>query len=300
MISHSLSRIDERGMPYRAILSVLGMMTFFVPLSSFAQSELCPSLTRTLIVGTRGEDVRQLQQFLISKGELPSGYATGYFGTFTEQGVGMWQESNRIIFSRSDPGYGIVGPKTRAAIIARCTQSTGESPRSVVIGPVISSTQSGGSGASFNSVTKCSGNQIPKTACTTFWQGRLSSGGCITSWYCTAVATRYLTSASSTIVAASSTLSATSSSSTSTSTNTNTSSSFNYWCPNGIGDFGYWSATPCPVSDISGTYGSSANVQEGALCAPEGRQEFVACPYMANCPNGGTYLICEGAIWNRF
>ncbi len=284
----------------RAITSVIGLVVFFVPLVSFAQST-CPSLTRSLFVGTRGEDVRQLQQFLISKGELSSDYATGYFGALTEEAVGRWQEGNGVILSRSDQGFGVVGPKTRAAIAARCTKSAISGGG--ISETVIRSVQSAGSDVP--GVTKCSVNLKPKTPCTSYWQGRRGPDGCVTSWYCVAVATRYLISASSTGVIASSTsttTSVTSSASTPPNTNLYTSPSdvFTYWCSNGVGDFGYWSVTPCPISTPGGTYGSSANVQEGTVCGPEGRQEFVACQYMQNCPSGGTYLICENALWKRF
>jgi peptidoglycan hydrolase-like protein with peptidoglycan-binding domain len=72
----------------------------------------CPSLTYTLNVGSvdgsTGGQVSLLQQFL---GIGP----TGYFGPVTQKAVQEWQ-SGRGIAAPGVSGYGIVGPKTRAAI----------------------------------------------------------------------------------------------------------------------------------------------------------------------------------------
>ncbi|HEV3245139.1 MAG TPA: peptidoglycan-binding protein [Candidatus Paceibacterota bacterium] len=82
----------------------------------------CPQIGRVLSVGASGNDVTSLQQFL---GISP---ATGYFGTQTQAAVQQWQSANGII-SYGDPGttgYGVVGPRTAAAIRLACgSGSTG-------------------------------------------------------------------------------------------------------------------------------------------------------------------------------
>lgn len=83
----------------------------------------CPSLTRVLSFGLRGDDVKSLQDFLILEGMLSAESATGYFGPLTEASVKQWQARNNIVSSGDalSSGFGVVGPKTRAAIFARCT-----------------------------------------------------------------------------------------------------------------------------------------------------------------------------------
>jgi len=83
----------------------------------------CPNLSRNLSRGSRGEDVRQLQVFLMYKSRyLEAGNATGYFGSLTEAAVKKFQCENMNLCSGSaaSNGYGAVGPRTRAAIILQC------------------------------------------------------------------------------------------------------------------------------------------------------------------------------------
>jgi peptidoglycan hydrolase-like protein with peptidoglycan-binding domain len=66
----------------------------------------------------RSADVRNLQQLLATKPDLyPECLVTGYFGALTKRAVQRFQFSNHIVSSVSDPGYGIVGPKTRAKLL---------------------------------------------------------------------------------------------------------------------------------------------------------------------------------------
>ncbi len=60
----------------------------------------------------KGENVSYLQKYLISKGFLKEGFATGYFGEMTRLSVVDFQLKNNII-----PASGFVGPKTRAKIL---------------------------------------------------------------------------------------------------------------------------------------------------------------------------------------
>lgn len=68
---------------------------------------------RTLSSGLSGTDVKTLQTQLISRGYL-SASATGYFGPATLAAVKKFQCDNKIVCSGSS--FGIVGPKTQAAL----------------------------------------------------------------------------------------------------------------------------------------------------------------------------------------
>lgn len=68
------------------------------------------TFTRALQVGSRGEDVVNLQKVLKNDGVYPEGLVTGYFGNLTKNAVTAFQVKYKI-----DP-IGIVGPKTRAKL----------------------------------------------------------------------------------------------------------------------------------------------------------------------------------------
>ncbi len=76
------------------------------------------SLVRNLYRGLKGQDVTNLQNFLISKGHLDTGNNTGFFGPLTEAAVKKFQAAQGIVSSGTPltTGYGSVGPKTRARI----------------------------------------------------------------------------------------------------------------------------------------------------------------------------------------
>src|SRR5689334_14651815 len=68
----------------------------------------------TLQVGAKGSSVVALQNQLIAKGYLASGLNTGTFGPATLAAVKKFQCASSIVCSGSS--YGIVGPKTNAAL----------------------------------------------------------------------------------------------------------------------------------------------------------------------------------------
>lgn len=73
----------------------------------------------TLSFGSSGNDVKYLQIFLNSDPSTSignSGQETTYFGSMTKAAVGKFQIKYGLVSGTSDPGYGIVGPKTRAKI----------------------------------------------------------------------------------------------------------------------------------------------------------------------------------------
>ncbi len=82
-----------------------------------------PVFTKTLNTGNTSSDVKRLQQILNSdpdtkiaaSGVGSSGNETEYFGSLTEKAVGKFQEKYGIA-QEGDPGFGYVGPKTRAKL----------------------------------------------------------------------------------------------------------------------------------------------------------------------------------------
>ncbi len=106
----------------RLHLAVIASVIVTAPL--FASADGCPNPTRNLSLGSRGADVVQLQQFLLSQNLLAAGSATGYFGKLTQAAVQRFQRSKGIVSfgTPSTTGYGAVGPKTRA-VFAACGPS---------------------------------------------------------------------------------------------------------------------------------------------------------------------------------
>ncbi len=378
------------------------------PLS--ASADTCPVIGRTLSIGVRGDDVRQLQRFLMNEGELLSDYLTGYFGPLTQAAVGSWQRVRGIVTSdEAGSGWGVVGPRTRAAITATCGGSVPSAP-STGNPPSTATTSS-------NAIAQCRIVLQPAISCATAWQGLRGSNGCVSSWYCavparaatstttvppTSTTTRvsatnappvitnfsgpdtlrigetgtwtvtasdpegqplsysfawgsgsgggsafdqilqaaqaYASSRSGThaytvaggyrvsvtvhdsadntvetartvtVSSAGGSISTSTATSTTGGTGTTTPNTlpYTYWCSSGVGTLGYWSQTPCysgvaqPWATSSNPFGSSSGTAvEGAICAPEGRQEFIACPNMSDCMGGGTYLQCRSGIWRR-
>ncbi len=68
------------------------------------------TFTRSLTVGSRGDDVTCLQNYLTGTGHFTySGGATGYFGSVTQSAVAAWQASNGV-----SPAAGYFGPLSQA------------------------------------------------------------------------------------------------------------------------------------------------------------------------------------------
>ncbi|MDP3735412.1 MAG: peptidoglycan-binding domain-containing protein [bacterium] len=97
-----------------------------LPLATTATATIDCKLTRTLGLGMRdagtGGEVSKLQKFLIKKGQLEAGLATGYFGKLTQAAVRMWQGASGVVSSGSPAttGYGLIGPKSRALLVSQC------------------------------------------------------------------------------------------------------------------------------------------------------------------------------------
>lgn len=77
------------------------------------------AFSRALRRGSRGDDVRLLQEFLSrDRAIYPEGLVTGYFGPLTEAAVQRFQAREDIVSSgdSASTGYGRVGPRTRARV----------------------------------------------------------------------------------------------------------------------------------------------------------------------------------------
>ncbi len=105
----------------QSAIAVAAFFTLLTPVFLSAQTS-CPNLTRNLSLGSRGQDVVQLQNFLISQSFFAAGNNTAYFGRLTRSAVQKWQCKNMNICSGSPAsnGWGSVGPRTRAAIANSC------------------------------------------------------------------------------------------------------------------------------------------------------------------------------------
>jgi chitodextrinase len=75
-------------------------------------------LTRNLYRTIKGDDVKILQNFLISQNLLSVDSNTGFFGPLTEKAVQAFQKAQGIVSSGNfwSTGYGMIGPTTRAKI----------------------------------------------------------------------------------------------------------------------------------------------------------------------------------------
>lgn len=81
-----------------------------------ANASPCSVLGGNLGVGSEGEDVTRLQQFLSKdKSIYPQGLVTGYFGPATEDAVQRWQAAHNVVATGTpaENGFGVIGPRTR-------------------------------------------------------------------------------------------------------------------------------------------------------------------------------------------
>lgn len=86
-----------------------------------SRHRVCSALYRNLALGTRGEDVFALQEFLRTEGYFFAN-ATGYFGPITAQALARWQADHGIA------AVGILGPLTRERIRMWCGGPTPPPP----------------------------------------------------------------------------------------------------------------------------------------------------------------------------
>jgi putative peptidoglycan binding protein len=170
---------------------------------------ICPNLIRTLSLGSTGTDVANLQGFLAQNPLIyPEGTVTAYFGTLTQDAVQRWQSVYGIVSSGSPAttGYGVVGPRTRAAIAASCadhsgTTSTMSSPSSITM----PASQQPLCPVAPEPVTSCLGTWSPitnATGCTIAWQCSVTVPGLVATSTAAAQATTAAATASASACAA--------------------------------------------------------------------------------------------------
>jgi len=98
--------------------------------ASTSVSASCSAVVAPLHPGSSGIAVSQLQSFLARTPSLsPQGLVTGYSGSLTVAAVQAFQSKSGIAASGTPAttGYGLVGPRTAAAIQAQCGGGSGAS-----------------------------------------------------------------------------------------------------------------------------------------------------------------------------
>lgn len=118
---YGLTQVGRVGPATRAKLTELFASTSGTPAptptpTTPSAAPVSAQFTRGLSFGSEGSDVSALQGFLAQDPAIyPDGRVTGYFGSLTQAAVGRFQEKYGIA-QAGDPGYGTVGPKTRAKL----------------------------------------------------------------------------------------------------------------------------------------------------------------------------------------
>ncbi|MBI2011123.1 MAG: peptidoglycan-binding protein [Candidatus Colwellbacteria bacterium] len=124
----SAATVEELQAQIASLLAQIQALQTQLTQTSGAAAAPSYSYTRDLTVGSKGDDVTALQNFLISQSSAnwPAGQAaTGYFGPITQSALGKYQAAVGI-----SPTAGYFGPKTRAylASVAVATPTTPTSP----------------------------------------------------------------------------------------------------------------------------------------------------------------------------
>jgi len=130
MIRAHLSEILSAGF---ALLFVIAMSVFVGAVGTHAQEntpiaidaplQFC-DFSQTISLGSRGAEVSALQKYLAGYPNIyPEGLVTGYFGPLTVRAVERFQADRGIVSSgtAATTGYGVVGPKTRGALLSACS-----------------------------------------------------------------------------------------------------------------------------------------------------------------------------------
>lgn len=81
-------------------------------------------ISRNMSLGSRGQEVRQLQECLKNAGLFPNNQnITEYYGKTTEEAIIKFQEREGIISQKDDGGRGKLGPKTRSLLARFCAKT---------------------------------------------------------------------------------------------------------------------------------------------------------------------------------
>lgn len=114
-IKELLAKVSELTAQINVLKSQVNTNTTVssTPASPAYQHRICNLLSRNLMQGVQGDDVRGLQEFLQSEKALTA-EPTGYFGALTAAALRKWQSSQGV------DSVGSVGPKTRDRIKMWC------------------------------------------------------------------------------------------------------------------------------------------------------------------------------------
>lgn len=150
-------------------------------------SLVCPNLQRSISLGSRGDDVMQLQSYLKYEGYLKQAYSPGYFDTPTETAVQQWQFEHGIVQggSAETTGYGVLGPRTRALVALNCRASQSS----------VRTTRTGATQTGSGELT-CPIAPQPTTVCSGGWQAVTDAYGCTQSYKCSVALTTVTTPSS--------------------------------------------------------------------------------------------------------
>jgi len=110
-----------------ATTATTGTKTTTTASGTVIDSSACPNIGRSLRVGSTGDDVARLQAFLARDPSIyPNPIVSGYFGSLTQAAVQRWQVKYNIVSSGTPAttGYGMVGPRTAAAIALLCSTTS--------------------------------------------------------------------------------------------------------------------------------------------------------------------------------
>lgn len=155
------------------------MLLALLALPLFVSAATCPTLSRNISFGSRGQDVVSLQNFLMAESDLAAGNNSGYFGRLTERAVKSFQRRHNIVSSGtpSSTGYGVVGRKTRAKIASVCGKSSGDLPSAPSSGPYVP--------AQPTELAHCPLIDLPiGKPCSGTWTEVRDTKGCTASWEC--------------------------------------------------------------------------------------------------------------------
>src|SRR3990167_8791960 len=128
--------------------------------SATVSADKC-SFTRSLTVGSRGDDVTCLQNYLKGAGHL-SVNATGYFGSLTKAAAASWQSANGVA-----PAVGYFGSISRAkydSLMATTVSSSSSSSVASSAASSASSVAATGEGLTITSATQPAATLAVKSA----------------------------------------------------------------------------------------------------------------------------------------
>src|SRR3989338_6778392 len=112
--------------PVTTALIVVFSLFVSVTTAVAVSSPACPLAGTTLKKCSSGDAVTRLQRFLAGDpGVYPEAAISGTYGPLTEVAVKRWQVKFNIVISGTpaSTGFGVVGPRTTAAMISQCQGS---------------------------------------------------------------------------------------------------------------------------------------------------------------------------------